>query len=265
MKFLGIDLGWSSGASGVCALVEEAGGLRLIDCQVMGTAAQVLAWCDEYTNVDRLLTPTEPAIIAVDAPTIIANATGTRLSDRLTHRFFGRYHAGCYPANLGRPFAAHTVGFGASLTARGFSHAPDIEARSPGWFQIEVFPHPAMIHLFGLKRILKYKKGPLGDRAAGLAQLHHHITTTLPLLDPPLKLPLPFPSEFHNYRSKDLKAMEDQMDSLICAYIGAYWWHWGKARNWVLGNGETGYIVVPAPVADHAPCPDYADLKAIAQ
>lgn len=251
MKFLGIDLGWSSGGSGVCALVGDEQGLTVLDCQGMATAAAVLAWCD------CLLTPTESAMIAVDAPTLIPNATGTRLSDRLTHRFFGRYHAGCYPANLGRPFAAHTVGFGASLLARGFAHAPEITPRSPGRFQIEVFPHPATIHLFGLSRIIKYKKGPLGDRQAGLAQLHHYITTVLPQLDPPLHLPLPFPTDFHNYRGKGLKAIEDQMDSLLCAYIGAYWWHWGKARNWVLGNGETGYIVVPAPVADHAPCPDY--------
>jgi predicted RNase H-like nuclease len=42
-----------------------------------------------------------------------------------------------------------------------------------------------------------------------------------------------------------LKAFEDQLDSLICAYVGAHWWHWGKERNLVLGEQVTGYIVVP--------------------
>lgn len=49
---------------------------------------------------------------AVDAPTIIPNATGMRLPDKLSHKHFGRYHAGCYPANLNRPFAQNTVAFG---------------------------------------------------------------------------------------------------------------------------------------------------------
>jgi predicted RNase H-like nuclease len=43
-----------------------------------------------------------------------------------------------------------------------------------------------------------------------------------------------------------LKAVEDQLDSLICAYVAAHWWYWGLERNWVLGDTTTGYIVVPA-------------------
>ena len=42
-----------------------------------------------------------------------------------------------------------------------------------------------------------------------------------------------------------LKAIEDKLDSLICAYIGAYWWYWGTKRNLVLGDRTTGYIVIP--------------------
>ncbi|MDJ0746725.1 MAG: hypothetical protein QNJ32_25665 [Xenococcaceae cyanobacterium MO_167.B27] len=42
-----------------------------------------------------------------------------------------------------------------------------------------------------------------------------------------------------------LKAVEDKLDSLICAYVAAYWWYWGEARNLVLGNENTGYIIVP--------------------
>ena len=44
-----------------------------------------------------------------------------------------------------------------------------------------------------------------------------------------------------------LKTVEDQLDSLVCAYIGTYWWYWGEERNWVLGDLSTGYLVIPAP------------------
>ena len=42
-----------------------------------------------------------------------------------------------------------------------------------------------------------------------------------------------------------MKAVEDQLDALICAYVAAHWWYWGLERNLVLGDRETGYIVVP--------------------
>ncbi|MGB3262676.1 MAG: DUF429 domain-containing protein, partial [Microcoleus sp.] len=109
MKFIGIDLGWSSGASGLCCLNWENNQLQLIECDRLLATNDILGW------LDTQISPTEPAIVAVDAPTIIANPTGMRLADKLTHKHFGRYHAGCYPANLSRPFAQKTVEFGLSL------------------------------------------------------------------------------------------------------------------------------------------------------
>jgi predicted RNase H-like nuclease len=87
-----------------------------------------------------------------------------RLPDKLTPIHFGRYHAGCYPANLGRLFAQRTVEFCLSLEARGFVHAPTIVPQKLSSYQIEVFPHPAIVHLFSLNRILKYRKESLVER-----------------------------------------------------------------------------------------------------
>lgn len=243
MKFLGVDLGWSSGASGLCCLEWQADRLVLLDLQRQTAIVDILAWIDDWVD------STESAVIAVDAPTLLPNATGMRLCDRLTHKHFGRYHAGSYPANLGRPFAVRTVEFGLSLEARGFEHAPVIQAQQPGRHQIEVFPHPAMIQLFGLDQILKYKKGTLAKRRPELSRLRQYICERLPTLEPALditqgKMPLPeIPTS-----GTALKAVEDQLDSLICAYVAAHWWYWGADRNWVLGDRAEGYIVVPTPV-----------------
>jgi predicted RNase H-like nuclease len=238
MKFLGIDLGWSSGASGLCCLVWENQQLKLQDLQHELAIADILAW------VDRQIPPEASGLIAVDAPTLIPNATGMRLPDRLAHKHFGRYHAGCYPANLGHGFADRTVGFGLSLEQRGFSHAPEIMAQQAGRYQIEVFPHPAMVHLFKLERILKYKKGTIAQRRPELVKLREYLRDRLPQLEPPLTdadLPaIPF-------KGTELKAVEDQLDSVVCAYVAAHWWYWGLARNLVLGDRASGYIVVPTP------------------
>lgn len=240
MKCLGVDLGWSSGASGLCCLEWHDEKLRLLDLQCVLQLDDILAWIDGHAPAS------EPAIVAVDAPTLIPNATGMRVPDRLAHKYFGRYHAGCYPANLGRPFASRTVGFGLSLEARGFEHAPSITAKQIGRYQIESFPHAAMVHLFQLERILKYKKGLLAERQSGLAQLRQCIIQYLPLLEPGLDLEPDLLPEIPRTGAA-LKAVEDQLDSLICAYIAAHWWYWGLARNWVLGDRRSGYIVVPNP------------------
>lgn len=256
MKFIGIDLGWSSGASGLCCLNWQNNQLELIECDRQQSLNDILTW------IDTQVSPTEPAIIAVDAPTIIANLTGMREADKLTHKHFGRYHAGCYPANLSRPFAQKTVEFGLCLEARGFVHAPIIEAQKLGRYQIEVFPHPATINLFKLDKIIKYKKGKLAERQLELMKLCQYIVDILPTLEPTLnlsfgtgKMPVScgkgiLPVSGSNLPEiptsvATLKALEDKLDALLCAYIGAHWWYWGRERNLVLGDRTTGYIVIP--------------------
>ncbi|NCJ07862.1 DUF429 domain-containing protein [Synechococcales cyanobacterium C] len=247
MRFLGIDLGWSSGASGVCCLSWEQETLKLLNLERRLDATAVLAWVDHWLPIPM------PGLVAVDAPTRITNPTGMRRCDRDAHRRFGRYHAGCYPANLSSSFAPHTTSFGHQLEARGFSHGPDLVAQQAGRYQIEVFPHAAMISLFELPRILKYKKGRLSHRRPELEKLRHLLQTRLCQLKPalqPLDLP-PVPMG-----GSALKDLEDRLDSLLCAYVGAYYWWWGCDRNWVLGHphpeqaspepAPAGYIVVPA-------------------
>ena len=235
MYFLGIDLGWTSGASGLCCLAWEQQTLVLRDLGRQESIAAILAWVDAWAP------PGQPVAVAVDAPTVIPNATGMRLADRLTHRYFHRYHAGCYPANLRRPFAARTVGFGQALVQRHFRHGTRITPQQPDRWQIEVFPHPAVVHLFDLNHILKYKKGTLTQRRQQLQQLRS-LLLTLTTAEPPLHCPfLPaIPTQ-----GTQLKAVEDQLDALVCAYVGAYWWYWGEAKNQVLGNEQEGYIIVP--------------------
>ena len=182
MKFLGIDLGWQSQPSGLCYLELIDGKLRLQDLDRKDEIAVILVWGDNCVETG------ESAIIAVDAPTLIPNATGSRLPDKLTHKHFGKYHAGCYPATLGLAFAQRTVNFGLELESRGYVHAPTIEAQKPGRYQIEVFPHPAIVQLFGLQKILKYKKGKIGDRHLELTKLYNYIVEVLPTIEPNLKL-----------------------------------------------------------------------------
>ncbi|MEH2223811.1 DUF429 domain-containing protein [Nostoc sp.] len=241
MKFIGIDLGWRSQPSGLCCLEWIDGQLELLDLDRKDAIADILIWIDQSVQAD------EPAIIAVDAPTLIPNATGSRLPDKLSHKYFGKYHAGCYPANQNLPFAERTVNFGLELESRGFAHAPTIEPQKLSRYQIEVFPHPAIVNLFNLERILKYKKGRLNERRLELIKLQNYLLDILPSFSPPLRslrLCGSFIPEIPTTGAA-LKATEDKLDSLICAYVAAYWWYWGEQRNLVLGDRTTGYIIIP--------------------
>lgn len=236
--FIGVDLGWRSGASGVCCLLLKGDKLQLTRLCCQPDLDSVLALIDEVAPTDV------PAMVGVDAPLIIPNEKGMRSPDRLAHKYFGKFHAGCYPANQNSPFATRLTQFSRDLTSRGFCHATALEPQVSGRYQIEVFPHPATIQLFNLPRILKYKKGRLAERAKGLNQLRDLILERLPVHEPMLtELALPMiPTT-----GKAMKAVEDQLDSVLCAYVSAYWWYWGLTRNHVLGSEADGYIVIPCP------------------
>ncbi len=235
MRFLGIDFGWTSQPSGVAALVWDGQRLAVEDIGRIATPPSLMEWV-------RTITRDAPAMVAIDAPTVIANLTGMRHADRAMHRHFGKQHAGAYPANLASAFAARTTALGRDLEALGFLHADTMEPQRPGRYQIEVYPHAAMLHLFRLQHILKYKKGRVAERHAALQQYRGLLLEWLPKLTPSLPLD-EIPSVPQTGR--ELKAVEDQYDAILCAYIGAWWWYWGAARTLVEGNAQEGYIVVP--------------------
>ncbi len=62
----------------------------------------------------------------------------------------------------------------------------------------------------------------------------------LPNLDPPLSPQLPVVPEVGN-----LKPVEDRIDAVLCAYIGACWWWAGAEGNQLYGSQNGGYIAVP--------------------
>jgi predicted RNase H-like nuclease len=37
----------------------------------------------------------------------------------------------------------------------------------------------------------------------------------------------------------------DLLDGILCAYLAYYYWYWGEERSWIIGDVETGYIVLP--------------------
>src|SRR5262245_20051812 len=128
MRFIGVDLGWYGKPTGLAALEFAGECLRITALDRVTGGPAILDWIGHVVGAG-------PAMIAIDAPTVIPNPQGSRPAERQVTSAYGRYHAGCHASNLGRPFAKLTTGLAAELERRGFAHAAQIEPRWPGRYQ----------------------------------------------------------------------------------------------------------------------------------
>jgi len=180
----------------------------------------------------------QTVFVTVDAPIVCPNRTGTRPVDRLTHRMFHREHAACHPANLIRcprpPRVARL------LQRKGFRVG--WETLAGGRWVAEVYPHPAMVRMFGLPRIIKYKKGSVAERRKEFQRLQGLMRKLMKRRFPGLKLNQETRSLL---RQKWSKPVEDRTDALFCAVIGMWHWMYRGKRSEIIGDLKTGFILLP--------------------
>ena len=201
-------------------------------------------------SLDEIVASNEAALVAVDAPLVIPNQRGPRICDALIDDEYEAKHAGCYPMNLGSQFAANLLSFSDKLVERGFKHGCNTPARQVGRQLIEVYPHPAVVELFALTSILRYKEKAGRTPEFRVSELSKLCSLLLGLGDfePALKLharDLPKIPSGAWLTNRNLKLVEDMLDGIVCAYVAAHWWFWGSERNTVFGSELDGYIIVP--------------------
>jgi predicted RNase H-like nuclease len=109
--------------------------------------------------------------------------------------------------------------FSRRLEALVFCHRASMTPQQEGRFQIEVPPHAAMFRLFALDRIVKNNRGTREQTASELRRLRKLTFSRLPKLDRALRLSLPLVP-----RTGRTNSLEDKIDAVLCAYIGACRW-----------------------------------------
>ena len=190
-------------------------------------------------------------VIAIDASLIVKNASGQRRCETEVAVRFGKHHASCHSSNTSRLHHDTGMKLVERLGALGFNHEFDLgtaRQRAGKWL-FEVYPHPAMVQLFGLEQIIRYKKGSVGQKREGLEKLRTHLRKLAdgtrgligsPVLESLLEWHLP------DLKGESLKRYEDTLDAVFCAYLAWHCWRWGEERNEMFGTLSDGYIVVPA-------------------
>lgn len=182
--------------------------------------------------------------IAIDASLIINNQTGQRACERLIGKAYAKKKATCHASNLTLYPDADSVKLSQKLCELGFTH---IGNRKSPW-QLECYPHPAIIEIFSLYERHQYKKGSVEDKRRGQCEL----ADMLMLLAQSKVLRLVVPEEFRQYfdnqiirslRGSKLKHNEDVLDAIVCLYVAGLYQIGNREK--VFGGIEEGYIYVP--------------------
>jgi predicted RNase H-like nuclease len=233
---LGIDAAWTEGNPSGVALVQYTAGRWI--CHEVASSYQ--AFCHRLggstpaatthlgssailkTCVAR--TRTTPAVIAIDMPLAIAPIVGRRVADNEVSLRFGHRNCSTHSPNLTRP---GIVGrrLQHDLATQGFELVTGYPARAKS--VVEVYPHPALLGLTGSPDRLPYKVSrrrrywPTESdhiRKQRIVQAWTLILRHLGQHIDEIHLPLPLHPEAE--ATSALKAIEDALDSLVCAWVG---------------------------------------------
>jgi predicted RNase H-like nuclease len=236
VQLVGVDLAWHSDKNNTAL----ASGVLLDGVLCLQTIEVDLFPIDRL--VEHLSALTDLSGVAIDASLIIPNQQGQRRCEKALSSVYGARGAACHASNTSLYPKADSVALSRQLVRQGFQHLGQEK------WQIECYPHPAMIEIFQLGKRLAYKKGLVAHKRAGQKQLAGLIkrlagSPVLQLeINPDLQQYFDF-QQIDQLTGRSLKSNEDALDAVICLYIAALY-----ALNTpgvVFGDTHDGYIWVP--------------------
>ncbi|HCB05830.1 MAG TPA: DUF429 domain-containing protein [Nocardioides sp.] len=225
--YLGIDLAWGEkNPTGVAVLDDDC---RLLHVSAVRTDEEIEAALAPYVDGQRVLA-------GIDAPLVVTNATGSRPAEQQLSADFRRFNAGTHPSNTGKPeFANGTRGARVAERLGLTVHET----------ALEVYPHAAIVALFGLDKILTYKDKRGRDFAHLRAELVRLMGLVERVVDTGEEWAALRSAVDDATRKSQLRVVEDQVDGVVCAYIAWFVDH-HPDRVTSYGDAETGLIVTPS-------------------
>ena len=262
---LGIDAAWTARNPSGVALVEVRGGGRaaavmaapsyesFCEGRVDWSVRQSGGLCDagSILAAARRLTPLPIRCVAVDMALSRLPITGRRVADNRTSSAFGRQWCGTHSPSAERPGRV-SDGLLRGFEDEGFRLATaGAGRRLPARPVVEVHPHAALVRLLGAERRLPYKlsRARRYHPDATLEEARGRVLTTWRAILDGLETSVrgarrllpPDPSALPPSR---LKAVEDALDAIVCAWIGVEVMR-GNAEPY---GDETAAIWVPGPL-----------------
>jgi predicted RNase H-like nuclease len=244
-SFVGVDLAWASEGNNT-GLAAFHGNEEGADAVHIGEGRYSLDSIVDFILANQA----ETTVVAIDAPLIISNHIDRRPCESEISRRFGKAHAGAHSSNLSLYPNARSVQLAQRFEGLGFRHCRDPGSRwsrDGKWF-FEVYPHPAQVVFFERDFIIRYKKGRVDARRSGLEELRTEIRVRIlgnKSFRQSLLLNKFLTTDLNSLRGQTLKCHEDALDAIVCSFLAFHLWRWGWERSEMVGDLETGYIVVP--------------------
>lgn len=240
MKFIGIDLAWTyKNESGIC-VIDESGDVLVLESAVFSD--------ENLVNIIKTYSG-EKLHIAIDAPLVVNNETGSRQAERDLQR--GRIHGHrLFAFNSNRTFMkkAYKGIRGEMLSDLIIEHLPNISIgmNEQDSSIVETFPTGIVSGLFPDVFPVKYKrkKGMTFEETVGQMKL---MTERIGLFEQQNII-----SGFSDKLIVDEttitrihhKHLEDKLDAVLCA-LGLYLIHEKLAEPRKFGTDEEGFILIP--------------------
>ncbi len=212
--------------------------LRLASAESLRTHEDMLRWITRQRG-------RQGAVLAVNAPMIVENTGGSRPCDRLLQEHFQRFRVDEYTNNIVSSSHPRTIGKG--LVRMGFDLDPTAESDC----LVETHTQAAQVMLFGVDRPVRLKAGPIGARKEAVARLRDLIGSALMNAEPRLlagpELERLMTAHLPDLNGTRLGEVEERLEALLCAYVAAWLGIHGLEASAVLGDMNTGYILLPNP------------------
>lgn len=237
--FTGFDSAWGARNTGaLCELLLRDDGALLLQQGEPSSATWDYAVGRAGRKIDSAL-----SVWAIDQPICVANESGQRPVEKdLARALMADFSCGAHSSNLSNPCwsaGARIWDLVRTLAENGYHHNPTaVPSVTEGRYYFECYPHPAILGLFELDCILKYKvrKGD-GESWQRLLQFLRELDSA--------ELPIVNIGGFVTNSLTQNLDNENKLDAIISAYVAAYWWKFGTERSTMIGDTTTGYIVTP--------------------
>jgi len=220
--YIGIDLAWKKGNPSAVAVLDA--NARLVEYRYTGSLDTIMELVSRFPQ----------SAVGIDAPLVVPNATGHRPNEAEFLKTFSRYGLGLHAANtqlFEKRFPCYT---GFDLYERLRKEGFDFGEGN----LFEVYPHATILALFNGGRVLRYKaSAPKAERLIALKRLQTALFEVI-------TVPNEMKTASETLRGKALKAEEDFLDSLVCAYTLL---HCSKHGCRCFGSDSIGKLLTPEP------------------
>lgn len=242
----GFDSAWTDAPKApgaICAVAFNDNG------QVQFYEPQLVSFAQARTLIDELRKDFAVSLVALDQPTVVPNAAGSRPVDKVAASLVSFVGGGVQPANRSKigmfrddsPIWSFISGLDAT--------EDPIQARtaSAGHFLIEVFPAlalPALDEGFA-QRLRAPKYNPQNRKKFRLEDWKAVARVVARSAE---RFNVPRLAEWaHQMRdvAQPRKSDQDKLDAAICALIGLYWRAGPTTHSALLGDVDHGYMVTP--------------------